>query len=76
MTTGNVERMHSELVIAAESIPERFPGYRARLIETAVECLTTTAEHDDRKTNIKQRFDGCLEALGKELGVQQAEEQR
>jgi hypothetical protein len=69
MPTGNVERMQSELVKAADSVPERFPGYRARLIEAAMECITATSEHDDRRTNIKQRFDGYLEALAKELAT-------
>jgi len=65
MSTGNVDRIRVELEKAAVALPERFPGYREGLVAAAMDCITTTAEHDDRKTNINQRFDGCLETLAK-----------
>lgn len=76
MSSGNVDRIKSELEKAAAGIPERVPGYRAELVTAAIDCITTAAEHDDRKTNINQRFDGCLEALAKALGSQAAEAQQ
>lgn len=65
MSTGNVDRIRVELEKAAAAVEERFPGYRENLVSAAMDCITTTAEHDDRKTNINQRFDGCLETLAK-----------
>ncbi len=69
MSTGNVDRIRIELVKAAATITERFPGYREGLVSAAMDCITTTAEHDDRKTNINQRFDVCLETLAKNLAL-------
>jgi hypothetical protein len=69
MSSGNVDRIRVELEKAAGTLPERFPGYREGLVAAAIECITTTAEHDDRKTNINQRFDGCLETLAKGLAT-------
>lgn len=67
MSTGNSDRIRLELEKASLSLEERYPGYREGLIIAAMDCITTTAEHDDRKTNINQRFDGCLESLAKAL---------
>jgi hypothetical protein len=67
MSTGNADRIRAELERAASSLPERLAGYRESLVNAAMECITTTAEHDDRKTNINQRFDACLETIAKAL---------
>lgn len=65
MATGNADRIRVELEKAALSLEERYPGYRESLVSAAMDCLAITAEHDDRKTNINQRFDACLDTLGK-----------
>lgn len=69
MSSGNVARIQFELEKAAGTLPERFPGYREGLVAAAMDCTTATAEHDDRKTNINQRFDGRLEALAQGLAT-------
>jgi hypothetical protein len=76
MSTGNADRIRAELEKAATSLPERFAGYRQGLVDAAMECITTTAEHDDRKTNINQRFDGCLESIAKGLASNSTEAQQ
>lgn len=73
MSAGNIDRIRAELEKAAGQLPERFTGYRNALIDCAIDCITTTAEHDDRKTNINQRFDGCLIAIAKQLAAPAAE---
>lgn len=67
MATGNTDRIQVELEKVAQSIPERFAGYRAALVAAAMDCITTTSEHDDKKTNINQQFDSCLEAIARKL---------
>lgn len=67
MSTGNTDRIKTELEHAANSVPERYPGYRGELVAAAIICISTTAEHDDRRTNINQKFDSCLEVLAKGL---------
>lgn len=76
MPAGNTERMRLELEKAVASLPERFPGYREGLVIAAMDCITMTAEHDDRKTNINQRFDSCLESLAKQLAPELTEDQQ
>lgn len=75
MSTGNSDRIRAELEKAASLVPERVAGYREHLVNAAMDCITTTAEHDDRKTNINQRFDACLETIAKELATNVPEAQ-
>jgi hypothetical protein len=63
MATGNTERIQAELQKAANALPEKFPGYREALVRSALECITATSEHDDRRLNINQRFSAHIEQL-------------
>ena len=63
MATGNTERIRAELEKAAECLTESFPGYRKALVDAALDCITSTAEHDDRRLNINQRFDGHIQTI-------------
>jgi hypothetical protein len=63
MSTGNTDRIRAELEEAAASLPESAPGYREALVQAALDCITATAEHDDRRLNINQRFDGRIEQI-------------
>lgn len=67
MATGNTERMRAELEKSAESLPESFPGYRKALVDAALDCITSTAEHDDRRLNINQRFDGHIQSIATQV---------
>ena len=67
MATGNTERIRAELEKAAESLPESFPGYRKALVDAALDCITSTAEHDDRRLNINQRFDGHIQTIATQV---------
>lgn len=75
MSTGNADRIRAELEKAATSLPERCPGHREALVNAAMDCITTTAEHDDRKTNINQQFDACLDTIAKGLATIASEAQ-
>jgi hypothetical protein len=63
----NVERIRRELEMAAESIPEKFEGYREHLIDAAIECIVDSAEHDEKRVNINQRYKKRLRDLGEML---------
>ena len=73
MPITNTERIQRELRQASDSLEERIPGYRDDLVNLALLCITVTAEHDHRKTNINQRFDNSLEEIAKRLTSAQKE---
>lgn len=66
MSTGNTDRMKAELLRAVSSIRDLHPGYRDALVQAALECITDTAEHDDRRLNINQRFDAQIEKIAQQ----------
>jgi hypothetical protein len=63
----NVERIRRELTKASESIDEKFDGYREQLIDAAIECIADSAEHDEKRVNINQRYKQRLRDLGANL---------
>ena len=64
MSTGNVERIESELKKAVQAIPERADGYRDSLVTIAMECILDTIQHDEAPININQRYDKRLKEVG------------
>ena len=66
--TSNAERIATELERAAQMATERFPGYRVRLAKAAMECYLLTAEHDEQRININQRYDEVIRLLVREIG--------
>jgi hypothetical protein len=66
--TSNAERIATELERAAQMSTERFPGYRVRLAKAAMECYLLTAEHDEQRININQRYDEVIRLLVQEIG--------
>jgi hypothetical protein len=66
--TSNAERIATELERAAQMATERFPGYRVRLAKAAMECYLLTAEHDEQRININQRYDEVIRLLVQEIG--------
>jgi hypothetical protein len=72
MSTGNTDRIRTELEKAVERLPERVSGYRDALVRAAMECITDTAEHDDRRVNINQRFDARIQRIAAEIGKARA----
>lgn len=67
MSNGNTERMRIELLKAVENIPENYSGFREDLVNTAIECISDTAAHDDKKLHINKRFDERIENIAKLL---------
>lgn len=65
--TSNADRIASEVKEAALGVAERFPGYRHQLTEAAMECYVLTAEHDEQRININQKYDGLLRTLAREI---------
>lgn len=63
--TSNAERIASEVQIAAQDVTERFPGYRELLAESAIECFALTAEHDEQRININQKYDQVITSLAR-----------
>lgn len=63
MPSSNSQRLRKELELAAESIPDEPAGYRAKLVEVALQCISYSGEHVDRRTNINQRFDSRIEEI-------------
>ena len=66
--TSNSERITAEVERAAQMLTERFPGYRRRLAEAAMECYVLTAEHDEQRININQKYDELIRSLAGEIG--------
>lgn len=66
--TSNAERITVEIERAAQTLTERFPGYRQRLAEAAMECYVLTAEHDEQRININQKYDELIRSLAREIG--------
>lgn len=65
--TSNAERIATELERAAQMTTERFPGYRLRLAQAAMECYLLTAEHDEQRININQKYDEVIRSLAREI---------
>lgn len=65
--TSNVDRIEVEVRRAAQEISERFPGYRERLAEAALECYILTAEHDEQRININQKYQQVIMSLAQEI---------
>ena len=61
--TSNAERISAELQLAALHVTERFPGYRGLLAVSALECYLLTAEHDEQRININQKYDEEIKTL-------------
>ena len=66
--TSNAERIATELEHAAQMVTDRFPGYRLRLAQAAMECYLLTAEHDEQRININQKYDEVIGLLALEIG--------
>lgn len=66
--TSNAERITSEVEIASREVNERFPGYRELLTQSAIECFLLTAEHDEQRININQKYDQVITSLAREIG--------
>lgn len=66
--TSNSERITVEVKRAAETLTERFPGYQQRVAEAAMECYVLTAEHDEQRININQKYDELIRSLAREIG--------
>ena len=66
--TSNSDRIASEVEQAALEVTERFPGYRRRLAQAAMECYILTAEHDEQRISINQKYDEVIRALAREIG--------
>jgi hypothetical protein len=58
--------MKVELLKAVSNLEDRYPGYREALVQAALDCVTDTAEHDDRRLNINQRFDAQIERIAQQ----------
>lgn len=71
--TSNAERIATELERAAHTTTERFPGYRARLAQAAMECYLLTAEHDEQRININQKYDELIRSLAREISQNAAD---
>lgn len=65
--TSNAERIAAEIERATQTITERFPGYRLRLAKAAMECYLLTAEHDEQRININQRYDQAIRSLSHQI---------
>ena len=65
--TSNAERIATEIEGAAQIATERFPGYRVRLAQAAMECYLLTAEHDEQRINIIQKYDEVIRSLAREI---------
>ena len=66
--TSNSERIAVEVERAAQGSTERFPGYRQRLAQAAMECYLLAAEHDEQRININQKYDEVIKSLAREIG--------
>lgn len=66
--TSNAERIATEIERATQTITERFEGYRLRLAKAAMECYLLTAEHDEQRININQRYDQVIRSVSREIG--------
>jgi hypothetical protein len=66
--TSNAERIAAEIELAAQAMTERFHGYRSRLAKAAMECYLLTAEHDEQRININQKYDQVIRSLSGEVG--------
>jgi hypothetical protein len=66
--TSNAERIATEIERAAQTATERFPGYSAQLAHAAMECYLLTAEHDEQRININQKYDEAIRSLAREIG--------
>jgi hypothetical protein len=47
---------------------ERFPGYRELVAQAAIECYVLTAEHNEQRININQKYNEVISALAREIG--------
>ena len=71
--TSNAERIATELERAAQTVIERSPGYRVRLAQAAMECYLLTAEHDEQRININQKYDEAIRSLARDIGQSASE---
>ncbi len=69
MSTGNTDRMRTEIEKACAGVDELYPGYRKALVDAALECISATAEHDDRRVYINQRFDTQIQTIATQVEV-------
>jgi hypothetical protein len=65
--TSNAERIATEIELAAQAMMERFSGYPSKLAKAAMECYLLTAEHDEQRININQRYDQVIRSLSGEV---------
>jgi hypothetical protein len=54
--------------MAAREVEERFPGYRELLTKAAIECFMLTAEHDEQRININQKYEHIIHELARKIG--------
>jgi hypothetical protein len=66
--TSNSERIAAEIQKAADTMSERFPGYRDHLAAAAFECYLLTAEHGEQRININQKYDEATIAVASQIG--------
>jgi len=66
--TSNVDRIATEIQRASQEVNERFPSYRDLVAEAAVECYVLTAEHDEQRISINQKYDEVILGLAREIG--------
>jgi hypothetical protein len=71
--TSNAERIASEVQSATRQVNERFSGYQDLLAQAAMECFKLTAEHDEQRININQKYDQVITSLAQEIGQNSAE---
>ncbi|MFE6173704.1 hypothetical protein [Streptomyces sp. NPDC056464] len=71
--TTNSERISSEVQRAAQDVEERFPGYRTLLTNAAIECFLLTAEHDEQRININQKYEHVINELARQIGQSAAD---
>lgn len=66
--TSNAERVAAEVKRATRGIDERVDGYRDLLADAALECYVLTAEHDEQRININQKYDEVINRLARAIG--------
>jgi hypothetical protein len=71
--TSNVERIAIEVERAAWQLSERTPDYRDRIAKAAIECFILTAEHDEQRININQKYDELIKTLAHDIGSRESE---
>ncbi|MFD8527149.1 hypothetical protein ACFV0L_07020 [Streptosporangium canum] len=64
---SNIERIRAEMESAALGVSERFPGYRSKLIDAAIECYKLTAEHSEKRIDINKKYGDVVNLLARAI---------